>query len=154
YDRFVAFYGTGTYTYNSRYNLTGTVRYDGSNKLGKSPRARWLPTWSVAGSWNVEQEQFMKDVAWVDALTLRGSYGLTASMGPATNSSIVLKNITTNRTYLTERESVIELADLENANLTWEKLYTANLGVDALLFKKFLNVSIDIYHRNSFDLIS
>jgi TonB-linked SusC/RagA family outer membrane protein len=154
YDRFVAFYATSTYTYNSRYNVTGTVRYDGSNRLGKSKRARWLPTWSVAGSWNVEQEAFMKDVAWVDALTVRASYGLTASMGPATNSNIVLKNINTNRTYLTERESVIQLANLENSELTWEKQYTANLGVDATLFKKFLNVSVDIYHRNGFDLIS
>jgi TonB-linked SusC/RagA family outer membrane protein len=154
YDRFVAFYGTGTYTYNSRYNLTGTVRYDGSNRLGKSKRARWLPTWSVAGSWNVEQEKFMENVSWIDALTLRGSYGLTASMGPATNSSIVLKNINTNRTYLTERESVIQLANLENSELTWEKLYTANLGVDATMLNKRLNVSVDVYHRNSFDLIS
>lgn len=154
YDRFVAFYATGTYTYNSKYNLTGTVRYDGSNRLGKSRRARWLPTWSVAGSWNVEQEKFMENVSWVDALTLRASYGLTASMGPATNSSIVLKNITTNRTYLTERESVIQLANLENSELTWEKLYTTNLGVDATLFNKFLNISMDVYNRRSFDLIS
>ena len=154
YDRFVAFYGSGTYTYNSRYNLTGTVRYDGSNKLGKSPRARWLPTWSVAGSWNVEQEKFMENVTWVDALTLRGSYGLTASMGPATNSEIVLKNQITNRTYLTERESVIQLANLENSELTWEKLYTANVGVDATMLNRRLNISVDVYHRNSFDLIS
>ncbi len=154
YDRFVAFYGSGTYTYNSRYNLTGTVRYDGSNRLGKSKNARWLPTWSVAGSWNVEQEGFMEHITWVDALTVRGSYGLTASMGPATNSNIVLKNINTNRTYLTERESVIQLANLENSELTWEKLYTANLGVDGTLLNKRLNFSVDVYHRNSFDLIS
>ncbi|AEW00809.1 SusC/RagA family protein [Niastella koreensis] len=154
YDRFVAFYSSGTYTYNSRYNLTGTVRYDGSNRLGKSTSARWLPTWSVAGSWNVEQEKFLADVSWIDALTLRGSYGLTASMGPATNSQIVLKNMITNRTYLTERESVIQLANLENSQLTWEKLYTANVGVDATMLNKRLNVSMDVYHRNSFDLIS
>lgn len=154
YDRFVAFYGSGTYTYNSRYNLTATARYDGSNRLGKSTNARWLPTWSVAGSWNVEQEGFMNNVTWVDALTVRASYGLTASMGPATNSSIVLKNINTNRTYLTERESVIQLANLENSELTWEKLYTANVGIDATMLNRRLNFSIDAYNRNSFDLIS
>ncbi len=154
FDRFVAFYGSGTYTYNSRYNLTGTVRYDGSNRLGRSRQARWLPTWSVAGSWNVEQENFMRNIGWVDALTVRASYGLTASMGPATNSNIVLKNINTNRTYLTERESVIQLANLENAELTWEKLYTANVGIDATMLNRRLNFSIDAYHRNSFDLIS
>jgi hypothetical protein len=104
YDRFVALYSSANYSYDLKYNFTGTVRYDGSNRLGQSKKARWLPTWSVAGSWNVEQEKFMQNVHWADYLTFRASYGLTASMGPATNSSIVLKNINTNRPYLTEVE--------------------------------------------------
>lgn len=154
YDRFVALYASGTYTYDSKYNFTGTVRYDGSNRMGKSPTARWLPTWSVAGSWNVDQEAFIQDLGFVDYLTLRGTYGLTASMGPATNSSIVLKNITTNRPYSNEMESAIQLTNLENSDLTWEKLYTTNLGVDAGLLNKRVNVSLDVYQRKSFDLIN
>ncbi|MES1221931.1 MAG: SusC/RagA family protein, partial [Bacteroidota bacterium] len=154
YDRFVAFYATGTYSYNSKYNLTATGRYDGSNSLGKSKTARWLPTWSVAGSWNIEREKFMQHINWVDFLTLRASYGLTASTGPATNSSAVLNNIITNRTFLTERESVIQLVNLENSDLTWEKLYTANIGLDGSLFDRRMNFSIDLYSRKSFDLIS
>lgn len=154
YDRFVALYASGTYTYDSKYNFTGTVRYDGSNRLGKSPTARWLPTWSVAGSWNVDQEAFIQELGFVDYLTLRGTYGLTASMGPATNSSIVLKNITTSRPYSNETESAIQLTNLENSDLTWEKLYTTNLGVDAGLLNKRVNVSLDVYQRKSFDLIN
>ncbi len=154
YDRFVAFYGTATYSYRSKYNITGTGRYDGSNRLGNSTRARWLPTWSVGGAWNADREPFLQSVKWLDYLTLRGSYGLTASMGPATNSTIVLRNINTSRPYLTEVESVIQLAALENTDLTWEKLYTANVGVDAALFDNRLNFSVDVYKRNSFDLIS
>ncbi|WP_208420060.1 SusC/RagA family TonB-linked outer membrane protein [Paraflavitalea devenefica] len=154
YDRFVAFYGSASYSYDSKYNVTGNVRYDGSNRLGQSSTARWLPTWSVAGSWNVDRESFMQDVRWMDYLTVRGAYGLTASMGPATNSNIVLKNINTKRPYLTEVESVIQLANLENSELTWEKLYTTNLGIDAGFFNKRLNVSVDAYQRESFDLIS
>ncbi|WP_205513743.1 SusC/RagA family TonB-linked outer membrane protein [Longitalea arenae] len=154
YDRFVAFYASGNYSYDLKYNLTSTIRYDGSNRLGQSKRARWLPTWSVAGSWNVDQEAFMEAFPWTDYLTLRASYGLTASMGPATNSSIVLKNINTRRPFLTEVESVIQLANLENADLTWEKLYTTNLGLDAGLFKRRLTMSLDVYRRRSFDLIS
>ncbi|AEW00216.1 TonB-dependent receptor plug [Niastella koreensis GR20-10] len=154
YDRFVALYASGNYSYDGKYNFTSTIRYDGSNRLGQSKKARWLPTWSVAGSWNVEQEAFMRDVHWADYLTLRASYGLTASMGPATNSSIVLKNINTRRPYLSEVESVIQLANLENADLTWEKLYTTNLGVDAGFFKRRLTMSLDVYRRRSFDLIS
>jgi TonB-linked SusC/RagA family outer membrane protein len=154
YDRFVAFYATGNYSFDSKYNFTATGRYDGSNRLGKSSNARWLPTWSVAGSWNIEKESFMEDVDWLDYLTLRASYGLTASMGPATNSSIVLKSIVTNRPYLPEKESVIYLANLENSELTWEKLYTGNVGLDAGFLNRRLNFSLDAYSRKSFDLIS
>jgi hypothetical protein len=75
-------------------------------------------------------------------------------MGPATNSSIVLKNANTSRPYANEVVSVIQLVNLENSDLTWEKLYTTNLGVDAGLFNNRINVSVDVYQRKSFDLIN
>lgn len=154
YDRFVAFYASAGYSYDRKLNFTGTFRYDGSNQLGKSAQSRWLPTWSLAGSWNIDGEPFMDNVDWISYLTLRASYGLTASMGPATNSSIVLRNINTSRPHLTEIESVIELVNLQNDELTWEKSYTANVGLDAGLLKDRMNVSLDVYRRKSFDLIS
>ncbi len=154
FDRFAAFYLNGQYTFDKKYNFYGTVRYDGSNRLGSSPDARWLPTWSFGGAWNMEEENFLYDVNWIDYLKLRASYGLTASLGPATNSGVVLRSLTTNRTFPTERESVIQIANLENSDLTWEKNYQTNLGVDAGLFKGRLNLSIDVYQRKSFDLIS
>jgi TonB-linked SusC/RagA family outer membrane protein len=153
YDRFAAFYLNAQYTYDRRYNLYGTVRYDGSNRLGSSPSARWLPTWSFGGAWNIDEESFMQNVDIVDNLKLRASYGLTASMGPATNSQIVLRNINTNRPA-GEVESVIQLANLENSELTWEKNYTTNVGIDAGLFERRLTMSVDAYMRKSFDLIS
>lgn len=154
YDRFAAFYFNSQYTFDKKYNFYGTVRYDGSNKLGSSPKARWLPTWSFGGAWNIEEEGFMENVTAVDFLKLRASYGLTASLGPATNSNIILRSLTTNRTFPSERESVIRLANLENADLTWEKNYQTNIGLDAGLFKGRMNASFDVYQRNSFDLIS
>lgn len=154
FDRFAAFYLNGQYTYNKKYNFYGTVRYDGSNKLGSSKEARWLPTWSFGGAWNMEEEGFLYDVDWIDFLKLRASYGLTASLGPATNSGVVLRSLTTNRTFPTERESVIQIANLENSDLTWEKNYQTNIGLDASLFKGRMNMSLDVYQRQSFDLIS
>ncbi|WP_276503007.1 SusC/RagA family TonB-linked outer membrane protein [Terrimonas pollutisoli] len=154
YDRFAAFYLNAQYTLDKKYNFYGTVRYDGSNLLGSSPSARWLPTWSFGGSWNLEQEAFMEDIDFIDYMKLRASYGITASLGPATNSAIVLRSATTNRPYPDERESIINLINLENADLTWEKNYQANIGVDAGFFKNRLNVSVDGYSRRSFDLIS
>jgi hypothetical protein len=154
YDRFAAFYLNAQYTFDKKYNFYGTVRYDGSNKLGSAKKARWLPTWSFGGAWNIDEESFMENVNAIDYLKLRASYGLTASLGPATNSNIVLRSLTTNRTFPTERESVIQLANLENSDLTWEKNYQANIGLDAGLFNAKVNISLDVYQRNSFDLIS
>ena len=154
FDRFAAFYLNAQYTFDKKYNFYGTVRYDGSNKLGSSKEARWLPTWSFGGAWNIDEESFIKDVNWIDYMKLRASYGLTASLGPATNSGVVLKSITTNRTFPTERESVIQIVNLENSDLTWEKNYQTNIGLDAGLFNGKVNVSFDVYQRKSFDLIS
>ena len=154
FDRFAAFYLNGQYTFDRRYNLYGTVRYDGSNQLGSAKTARWLPTWSVGGAWNVNEEGFMQNLSKIDYLKLRASYGLTASMGPATNSNIVLRNTTTNRPYATETESVIQLINLENSDITWEKNYTANIGLDGGVLDNRINFSMDVYQRNSFDLIS
>jgi TonB-linked SusC/RagA family outer membrane protein len=154
YDRFAAFYFNAQYTYDRKYNLYGTVRYDGSNKLGASKKARWLPTWSFGGAWNIDQEKFMEKFTDIDYLKLRASYGITASLGPATNADVVLKSSTSNRPYADERESVINLINLANDDLTWEKNYQANVGVDFGLFKNRLSASIDVYSRRSFDLIS
>ncbi|MEJ0106644.1 MAG: SusC/RagA family TonB-linked outer membrane protein [Bacteroidota bacterium] len=154
YDRFAAFYLNAQYTLDRKYNLFGTVRYDGSNLLGSSPRARWLPTWSFGGAWNMEREKFLENIKILDYLKLRASYGITASLGPATNSAVVLRSATTNRTYPDERESVIQLINLENDDLTWEKNYQANVGIDIGLFNNRFNASIDGYSRKSFDLIS
>jgi len=87
-------------------------------------------------------------------LKLRASYGLTASLGPATNSNVILKSAIPNRTFTTERETVLQLVNLENSDLTWEKNHQFNVGVDAGFFGSKLNISVDVYTRNSFDLIS
>lgn len=153
FSRFAAFYGSAGYTLNNKYNFTAYVRYDGSNKFGKSAVARWLPTWTVAGSWNIDQEKFMDNISWISYAKLRASYGLSADTGPATNSAVLYKSFITNRPYADEKESAIELASLMNSELTWEKLYSGNLGLDLGLLGNRFNFTIDGYIRNSFDLI-
>jgi TonB-linked SusC/RagA family outer membrane protein len=73
YERFVGYFGNLRYTYNKRYTLEGTLRRDGSNRLGRSEKARWLNSWTVAGRWNVDQEAFMENLDAISYLTLRGS---------------------------------------------------------------------------------
>jgi TonB-linked SusC/RagA family outer membrane protein len=153
FDRFLAYGLNAGYTFKDKYNLGGTVRYDGSNLMGKTNTARWLPTWNLSGSWNIDGEDFFKKQKLINRATLRASYGLTASSGPATNSSIVLLNSSANRPYLPERESIIQLMNLENSELTWEKMYKTNLGFDLGLFQNRLSVTVDYYDHRSYDLI-
>ncbi|MCE7058785.1 SusC/RagA family TonB-linked outer membrane protein [Dyadobacter sp. CY343] len=153
YERFAAFYGSAGYTLDDKYNFTAYIRYDGSNSFGKSAIARWLPTYTVAGSWNFDRENFLKDFKWLSMGRLRASYGLSADTGPATNSAVLFQSIISRRPYADEKESAIALASLQNTQLTWEKLYSGNLGLDLGLFANRINLTVDGYTRNSFDLI-
>ncbi len=154
FDRFAAFYANADYTYDRRYVFSGTVRYDGSNALGKSRSARWLPTWNLSAKWNISNEKFMEGSAgWLDYMSLRASYGLTASMPPAANASAIFRNTSPNRPHAGELESVIQLEDLENSELTWEKGRLLNIGIDFSIFKRRLDLVVDYWKRNSFDLI-
>lgn len=153
YDRYAAFFLNGSYAYNQKYIINGTFRYDGSNRLGETRTARWLPTWTVSGAWNIDEEDFVKNIHKISYAKLRAGYGLTASMGSASNASIVLNNNKTLRPNLSEVEPRIVLAGLENSELTWEKQYEANIGLDVGLFDSRFTFSFDYYNRNGFDLI-
>ena len=152
-DRFVAYAARAAYAYKSKYSINGTVRYDGSNLMGKSRTSRWLPTWNVSGAWDIDQEKFFQPIeSVVSGARIRGTYGLVASMGNATNSAAIFYSTLSKRPYENEKESLIYNSGLENSELTWEKLYEFNIGADLSLFKK-IDVTFDYYKRNIFDLI-
>ncbi len=154
YERFVGYFGNIQYTFDGRYVLNATLRRDGSNRLGRSEKARWLNSWTVAGRWNVDQERFMENISFLSFLTVRGSYGLNANYGSATNSLAVLRTQLTRRPYLNDRQLAIDIENLENSDLTWEKKYEANVGIDIGILQNRYTLSIDAYSRKSLDLIS
>ena len=157
YYRNLAFFGMATYSYKGRYTINGTIRYEGTNKLGKSRKARWLPTWNVSAAWNAHEERWWAPAfgkAWTYA-SLKGSYSLTADRGPAgvTNSLAVFSSYTPFRPSTTASETGIQLYDLENSELTYEKKHELNIGVALGFVDNRINVEFDWYRRNNFDLI-
>jgi TonB-linked SusC/RagA family outer membrane protein len=152
-DRFVAFFGNASYSLDNKYTLNLTSRMDGSNQLGRARQARWLPTWNISGSWNAKEEGFLKNMDKISRLSLRATYGLTASIGNARNSTAIFKNQLTTRPFLSEKESRIYIENLENSELTWEKQYETNLGFDLGLFNNKISLIVDGYQRKGFDLI-
>lgn len=156
-SRTAAFFGTATYSYKQRYNLTGTYRYEGTNRLGKARSARWLPTWNVSGSWNADQESWFAPT-FKNVLThamMRLSYSLTGDPGPAdyTNSTVILKSYTPYRIFGSDRESGIQIDQIANADLTYEKKHEFNLGFEFGFLNNRINTTMDFFWRNNYDLI-
>lgn len=154
YDRGITFSGSATYGYKGKYIFNSVVNYEGSNTAGKNNRSQWLPTWNIGGKWNIDQEDFFQRQKSFSTLALRTSYGLTAKMNEqAINSNAVFKNQILNRYHFDDRENALRILHLENRDLTWEKMYELNIGLDMGFFNNRLNITTDIYQRNSFDLI-
>lgn len=152
-ERTVGFFGKVGYTYDRRYTASVTGRYDGSNRQGNSGSSRWLPTYTFSGKWNLSEENFLKNNETINNLSLRGSYGLTATAGPATNSLAIYKSFITDRLNLDNRETGIRIDELQNGDLTWEKQFETNLGVDLGMFNNRVSLTTDIYRRKAFDLV-
>ena len=156
FSRSVSFFGTATYSWQGKYTVNGTVRYEGSNKLGKSRSARWLPTWNVSAAWNMHEEKFFEKLRpTLSNMTLKASYSLTADRGPAsvTNSRIVIQSYNPWRPFAGVNESGLEIYDLENSELTYEKKHELNLGAEIGFVNNRINVAVDWYKRNNYDLI-
>ena len=154
--RTLAYFATGTYSYQGRYSLTGTFRYEGSNRLGKARSARWLPTWNIGFAWNMHEEKFFEKLQpTFSHFTLKSSYSLTADAGPAdvTNSFVNINSYTPWRPSASVGESGLHIVELENGDLTYEKKHEINVGVDMGFFNNRMNIEFAWYKRNNYDLI-
>lgn len=157
HERRAAFFGTATYSYKGRYTINGTLRYEGSNRLGKATKARWLPTWNVSGAWNAHEEPWFEKVfkRSLTHATLKASYSLTAESGPSwvTNSLPVIASYNPWRPSAGLRESGLEEEDRANGELTFEKKHELNLGLQLGFLDNRINFELDWYKRNNYDLI-
>ena len=136
--------------------MNGTIRYEGTNRMGKSRNARWLPTWNVSGAWNVHEENFFKSLEpALSHLTVKASYSLTADRGPAdvTNSNVIINSYIPYRPFADIQEPGLQIVDLENSELTYEKKHELNIGVDVGFLNNRINLAMDWYKRNNYDLI-
>lgn len=149
-DRFLGSFVNAGYAYKSKYIANFTVRYDGSNQLGRSRQARYLPTWNVSGAWNVTSESFI-NAAFLDDLKLRATYGVSGNLPPQTSALLNLRSDVTVRP--TDVEPFLFIQDLTNTELTWEKLKEFNVGTDFVLFGNKVSGSFNYYRREGFDLI-
>lgn len=149
---YASFYANASYSYQNKYNVYGSIRYDGSNMFGVDPKYRFLPIWSISGSWNAGEENFMKDQEWISNLRLRGSYGIQGNIDRNTYPFIIGTYGNISLLPGTTEEN-IEVSVPANDKLRWEKTQSWNLGLDFAFLKNRLQFTVDYYNRTSTDLI-
>ena len=151
-DRYLSYYMTGSYTYDNRYTFFGSMRFDGSNLFGVARKYKYLPLWAASAAWNVNREEFLSNVEWLNDLKLRVSYGLQGNVDKNTSPYVVGEwNSTTVLPGL--NEPTINVTSPPNQNLRWEKTKNWNVGIDMAVLDNRLSFTVDAYYRKSEDLI-
>ncbi|WP_029905166.1 SusC/RagA family TonB-linked outer membrane protein [Prevotella sp. 10(H)] len=154
--RDVAYFGQATYGYDSRYSVSGTFRYEGSNRLGMSRKSRWLPTWNVGASWTPSNESFMNNLrSTISHLKLRTSYSMVAQAPPSnvTNSLPVIGSVNPWRYFTNAQESGLNMTSQENRDLTYEKKHELSVAVEAGFINNRFNAIVEYFNRKNYDLI-
>jgi len=153
-QREITFFTSVSYDYDKKYVLKVSGNYEGSNRAGKARQSRWLPTYTIGGRWNIDKEDFLVNSNTISMMAFRPTYGLVALLADnASNNLPVFRNQITSRGNNEDRENYINIDDLENSELTWEKTKELNLGLDIGLFNNALQFNLDLYDRRGVDLI-
>lgn len=147
--RFLSYYGNAGYTLLNRYSISGSIRYDDYNNFGLDRKYRATPLYSFGAKWNISKEAFMGDIKWLDNLNLRATYGINGNLSLDTYPFTKLHLTNDNVTGLPGAG----VSALANPQLKWEKVYTANFGIDFSLLANRLNGSIEYYTKHSRDLL-
>ncbi len=147
--RIESFFSRVNYDYKGKYFVSGSIRRDGNSRF--SSDSRWGTFWSIGGGWNLDKEDFMKNVSWVNLLKLRGSYGV---VGVADGIGFyAYQGLYSFANNANEPGIVQSQTAFLNRKLTWETNKQFDIGIDFSLFKGRINGAFEYYNRNSTDLL-
>ncbi|HPR85687.1 MAG TPA: SusC/RagA family TonB-linked outer membrane protein [Prolixibacteraceae bacterium] len=153
-SRLIGFFGRFAYNYQEKYYIGGSIRRDGSSKFGENHKWGFFPTASIG--WSIHKESFMESADWLSQLKLRASYGVSGnqsfdsyfSMSVFEPRDIVTDPITGNQvlTWTTSRNS--------NPDLKWEQTAELNAGLDFGFLNNKISGSLEVYRKNTTDMLN
>jgi TonB-dependent starch-binding outer membrane protein SusC len=155
---FYSLFGRLNYIFNDKYIVSGVLRRDGSSRFGAANRYGVFPAVSVA--WRVTSEEFMKSMTFISDLKIRGGYGTMGNSNavrPDNQYSLYSAGIGTSAYDITgSNTSATEgyfRSKLGNADAKWETSVTKNIGFDATFLNGKLDVILDLWQKDSKDLL-
>ena len=140
------------YSFNDKYLVTATIRRDGSSKFGSQKTFGIFPSFSAG--WRMSNEEFIKNIQWINDLKLRGSWGMLGSQNnvPSFNAYTLYSSGFNTSYYDISGSNSIEQgfyqSSIGNPSTGWEEDRVTNLGLDATLFNYKLDVSVDWYNKS------
>ncbi|WP_298717055.1 SusC/RagA family TonB-linked outer membrane protein [Chitinophaga sp.] len=148
-SRFVSVYGNAGYSYDDKYLVTGSLRWDRSNLWGTSSKYQNKPMWSAGLGWNIYRESFFNP-GFLTYLKLRGSYGVGGNISNAYAPFMVA--------YYGPNYQVGgiqgSISSRPNPLLSWERTFTGNIGVDFTMYDNRITGSVDYYRKQGKDLLA
>ena len=143
------------YIFKDRYLLEANGRYDGTSRFPKDSRFGFFP--SVSAGWRISKEGFMAGTTgWLDNLKLRASYGTLGNQLLGSNYYPYISTMGTGSANYIMSNSVIPYvspAGLVSPSLTWETVVAKNLGLDFTVLNQRLDVSADVYIRDTKNML-
>lgn len=152
-EKLIGFFARAQYNFKSKYYFTASLRRDGSSKFGKNNKWGWFPT--ASASWNMQDEDFLSSVTWLDQLKLRASYGVSGNQNFGSGYSqvsYVASGLATNP-ETGEQVITFQAARNDNPDLKWERTAETNIGIDFAFLQSKLSGSLEVYNKNTSDLL-
>lgn len=148
--RRIGILGNVNYSYNNCYYVDFAYRTDGSSQFGKD--RKFAPFYSIGWGWNMDKMQFMEDMAFIDRLKIRASFGQTGSQKFDAYQAKATYNYYLNDRYFQWIGAYQK--GLENSRLEWQKTNKWDAGVEVSLLRNRLNFIVDFYFENTSNLLS
>ena len=149
--RFLSYYSNASYSYQDKYIATGSVRFDDYTLIGIDRSKRAVPFWSVGLRWNAVKEEFLQNISWLNALSVRATLG-TSGVVPQGGSNVAVMSI--QGTDVRTGQPVGTIETPANSDLGWETTKSGNLGLDFGLLKGRLNGSFDVYQKRTTGILA
>jgi len=147
-----SFLARANYSYNDKYMLTASIRADGSSRFGADHKWGYFPSAAVA--WRISEESFMKDIAIINSLKIRASYGITGNTALAPYQS--LNRLNSVKFIYSNQTDVIGFVPvgISNSDLKWETTGQLDIGFDLNIVNDRLRFVVDYYKKNTKDLLA
>lgn len=154
----ISFFGRATANFSDKYNITATVRRDGSSKFGANNKWGTFP--SLAVGWTLSNEGFLSGGSTLNYLKLRAGWGQTGNSEGVNSYRSLLLYGTVQGTQATYYDPIlkafvpgVDITQNANPNLKWEKLQQVNLGLDFELFDGKISGTLEVYDKRTKDML-